>query len=111
MLLEAVMQSTQGVPRPFRFNRRASARWSLPGRATVIALGVELGATFDLEQLEGAPWWMSGMCSQTPPPVGTMVSVGFSDPALRHARAIVMRVDAARDHWRVAMKFEDSAVA
>ncbi|MSR40279.1 MAG: hypothetical protein EXS10_00025 [Phycisphaerales bacterium] len=111
MLLESILQSAQGDCQPFRFDRRESSRWTLPGSASVIALGTELGATFELECLKGAPWWMSGISMQAPPCVGTTVSVGFSDPAFRHARAVVMRIDELDDCVRVALRFEDALVA
>ena len=54
---------------------------------------------------------MSGISMQAPPCVGTTVSVGFSDPAFRHARAVVMRIDELDDCVRVALRFEDALVA
>jgi hypothetical protein len=103
---------------PFRFERRETPRWKLEGSASVIALGAELGETFELTTLEGAPWWLQGMCqggmcqgSAKAPPIGIEVSVGFSNPEFRHARAIVERIETCEQGTRVALRFIDAPVA
>lgn len=119
MLLEALPTF---VPRqfqclsPFRFERRETPRWKLEGSASVIALGAELSETFELTTLEGAPWWLQGMCHQPQPLplIGAEVSVGFSNPEFRHSRATVERIE-TREHCeqgtRVALRFIDAPVA
>lgn len=116
MLLEAVAPFAQPKFQclsPFRFERRETPRWKLEGSASVIALGAELGETFELTALEGAPWWLQGMCRQPQPlpAIGAEVTVGFSNPEFRHSRAIVERIETCEQGTRIALRFIDAPVA
>jgi hypothetical protein len=78
----------------FKVERRRGERWHVPGVATLLALGKELGTVLEVHSLTGSPWWLSGRCSMDETsliPVGTTVSVGFSSPEGRPAQGVVNR--------------------
>lgn len=78
----------------FKVDRRHGERWDVPGSATLLALGQELGTVMEVHSLTGSPWWLSGRCSADETsriPVGTAVSVGFSSTEGRPAQGVVER--------------------
>jgi len=92
----------------FRVDRRARSRWPVAGGATLLGLGAALGAVVELDELVGAPWWLSGT-ARTPLAAGTRVSIGFSDPEARTATGTVLRcVPTQGDAWRIAVRFDES---
>lgn len=94
----------------FRLNRRCTERWLLWGGATLLGLGVDLGQLIELEELDCAPWWIAGD-SRRPVRVGTRVSIGFSHPHCRPARAVVMRCQRSSiERYRVALRFDGIAL-
>lgn len=94
----------------FKVERRQQPRWSVPGTASLLALGSGLGAVLELDHLDGSPWWIGGD-GDTPIQTGTRVCVGFSDPSSRPAQGLVMRCERKGSRYRVAVKFDSSAVA
>jgi len=92
----------------FRVDRRHGARWPVAGSATLLGLGAALGLVVELDELTGAPWWISGTTREAVP-VGTKVSIGFSDPGARPASGTVVRaVRRDDDAWRVAVRFDEA---
>jgi hypothetical protein len=91
----------------FKVERRKSPRWSVPGHASVLGLGSGLGSLVELDQLDGAPWWIGGSADAALKP-GTRVTVGFSDPSARSAQGVVMRCEPKGARFRIAIKFDDS---
>ena len=90
----------------FRLDRRTSPRWRIPGNATILSLGHELGLVVELHGLDGSPWWLAGD-SITPVAENMRVSVGFSDPNGRPATGIVMRCDNfGEGRFRIAIRFD-----
>lgn len=63
----------------FKIDRRKSPRWPVAGHASVLGLGSGLGSLVELDELDGAPWWIGGSADAALTP-GTRVTVGFSDP-------------------------------
>ena len=94
----------------FRIDRRRADRWLQWGSATLLSLGANLGLLVELENLECAPWWLSGT-SETPITVGTRVSVGFSDPCSRASIAVVMRCEraGAGGRYRITARFDGTS--
>ena len=92
----------------FRVDRRAGARWPIVGSATLLGLGAALGLVVELDELVGAPWWISGTAREAVP-VGTKASIGFSDPDARPATGTVVRtVHRGDDAWRIAVRFDEA---
>jgi hypothetical protein len=92
----------------FRVNRRGRSRWPVAGGATLLGLGADLGKVVELDDLVGAPWWLSGTAHEAIS-AGTKVSIGFSDPAARPASGMVVRaVRQGDDAWRIAVRFDDA---
>jgi hypothetical protein len=92
----------------FRVDRREGARWPVAGSATLLGLGAGLGMVVELDELVGAPWWLSGTARERVA-AGTKVSIGFSDPAARPAAGTVVRaVRDGDDAWRVAVRFDEA---
>ncbi len=92
--------------RVFRVDRRGGDRWSVEGCATLLGLGAHLGCVIELEQLDAAPWWISGQ-ADVPIICGARVSLGFSDRDGRAAAGTVQRCDArALGGFRIAVLFD-----
>lgn len=95
----------------FRVDRRRAPRWRVPGTATLLTLGVDLGFLVELDRLDCAPWWLAGD-SITPMTVGTRVSVGFSCPSCRPNAALVMRCERQKNgRYRIALRFDGVLIA
>lgn len=96
------------LARDFRVDRRSEARWPVKGSATLLGLGAALGAMVELDELAGAPWWLSGM-ARGAMPAGTKVSIGFSEPDARPASGTVVRAVPVRDGvWSIAVRFDEA---
>jgi hypothetical protein len=89
----------------FKIERRTSPRWRVPGHASVLGLGAGLGTLVELDELDGAPWWIGGDSDGAIKP-GMHVTVGFSDPSARSAQGTVMRCEPKGRRFRVAIKFD-----
>ena len=94
----------------FRIERRRNPRWQVPGTASLLMLGSNLGTLVELDQLDGSPWWIGGS-ADVPATVGTRVSVGFSDPTARPSQGVVMRCEPKGTRYRIAVRFDDAPVA
>jgi hypothetical protein len=92
----------------FKVERRQNPRWKVPGTASLLGLGNSLGTLVELDELDGAPWWIGGN-ADAPLPAGTRVSVGFSDPSARPAEGLVMRCERKGSSYRIAVKFAAAA--
>ncbi len=92
----------------FKVDRRQNPRWKVPGTASLLGLGNSLGTLVELDELDGAPWWIGGN-ADAPLPAGTRVSVGFSDPSARPAEGLVMRCERKGSCYRIAVKFAAAA--
>jgi hypothetical protein len=114
--IEAIFSNTSWPGRDalqprFRCNRRQSPRWTVPGHATILALGTELGNLIELTRLDGSPWWLAGDASESMP-AGTRVSVGFSEPDGRPACGFVERCEGfGEGRFRIAIRFDGALVA
>jgi hypothetical protein len=114
--IEAIFSNTSWPGRDalqprFRCNRRQSPRWVVPGHATILALGTELGNLIELARLDGSPWWLAGDASESMP-AGTRVSVGFSEPDGRPACGFVERCEGFGEGcFRIAIRFDGAPVA
>jgi hypothetical protein len=114
--IEAIFSNTSWPGRDalqprFRCNRRQSPRWTVPGHATILALGTELGNLIELARLDGSPWWLAGDASESMP-AGTRVSVGFSEPDGRPAYGFVERCEGfGEGRFRIAIRFDGALVA
>lgn len=107
----ATWPGRDGLQSRFRCDRRQSARWVVPGHATILSLGAELGNLIELTRLDGAPWWLAGDARESIAP-GTRVSVGFSEPEGRPACGFVERCEGFGDgRFRVAIRFDGASVA
>lgn len=94
------------LQRVFRVDRRGCNRWNVEGCATLLGLGAHLGCLIELDQLEAAPWWISGH-ARIPIALGARVSLGFSDRAGRAAAGTVQRCEAQLVcGFRVAVQFD-----
>ena len=89
----------------FKVERRQNPRWSVPGQASVLALGSGLGRLVELDELDGSPWWIGGRADEALEP-GTRVTIGFSDPSARSAQGTVMRCGRQGARFRIAIKFD-----
>lgn len=111
LFAHATWPGREGLQSKFRCDRRQTARWVVPGRATILALGTELGNVSELTRLDGSPWWLAGDARESIAP-GTRVSVGFSEPEGRPACGFVERCEGFGDgRFRVAIRFDGASVA
>jgi len=93
----------------FKVDRRNAPRWPVAGHASVLGLGSGLGSLVELDELDGAPWWIGGSADAAIKP-GTRVTVGFSDPSARSAQGFVMRCEPKGQRFRIAIKFDAASI-
>ena len=92
--------------RPFRFDRRRHARFTLPGGVTAIRVaGERFGERYGLKMLDYSPEGLGAISPAVLEP-GAMVSVDFQVTDQPARRGVVLRCLPCGDGYRVAIRFE-----
>lgn len=96
---------------PYKFDRRRSERWEEEGQATAFVLGGEMfGTIFELKTFDCSNGGVGAECQQAINP-GTVVSVGFDNPAHGARRAVVVGCYPNGSGYRIGIRYEGRLAA